>query len=52
MKFKIMDIVGKVYAFLDENEEIIQELVDYGDPGVNLKSLIIMLLPDAASATL
>lgn len=52
MKFKIMDIVGKVYAFLDENEEIIQELVYYGDPGVNLKSLIIMLLPDAASAVL
>lgn len=52
MKFKIMDIIGKVYAFLDENEEIVEELVEYGDPGTDLKSLIMMLLPDAATAVL
>ena len=48
MKIKVAELVSKVYNLLDENETIIEERVEYGDPGAMLKPLIIDLLPDAA----
>lgn len=48
MDVKISEIITKVYALLDENETIIEERVEYGDPGTMLRDLIIDLLPEAA----
>lgn len=52
MKIRITEIIGKVYDLLDENAAILEERVEYGDPGTDLKSLIVLLLPEAASAVL
>ena len=52
MKFKLNDIVKRVYSLLDENETIIEERVEYGDPGTMLRGLIIDLIPDAARVVL
>lgn len=48
MKLKVSELVGKIYNLLDENESIIEERVEYGDPGAMLRPLIEDLLPDAA----
>lgn len=52
MKIKISEIVRKVYMLLDENETIIEERVEYCDPGAYLGNLIKEFLPDAALAVL
>lgn len=48
MKYALTDVAGYVYALLDENREILEERVEYADPGVNLEPLITALLPEAA----
>lgn len=48
MKIRISKIVSRIFNLLDENETICEELVEYGDPGAMLRSLITDLLPDAA----
>lgn len=40
--------MSRVYSLLDENEAILEERVEYGDPGTMLRPLIEDLLPDAA----
>lgn len=52
MKYQISKIEERVYALLDENLEIIDERVEYGDPGMSPAALIRMLLPDAAEIVL
>lgn len=52
MKVQINDMVRRVYALLNENESIIEERVEYGDPDAMIRPLIIDLLPDAARAVL
>lgn len=51
MKVRLTDILSRVYALLNENETIIEERVEYGEPEAMLKPLILDLLPDAARAT-
>lgn len=48
MKIKISEIIRRVYGLLDENEQILEERMEYGDPETMLRPLIIDLLPDAA----
>ncbi len=52
MRYTLTEIEGRVYALLDENREIIEERVEYGDPGTALSPLIRELLPDAARIVL
>lgn len=52
MKVKISEIERRVYTLLDENRELVDERVMYGDPETAIKSLIIDLLPDAARVVL
>ena len=52
MRINVNEIVRRVYALLDENESILEERVEYGDPGTMLRPLILDLLPDAARITL
>jgi len=52
MRYTIYGIEGRVYALLDENQEIIEERVDYADPGTALSPLIRQVLPDAARIVL
>lgn len=48
MKVRIKDIEERVIALLDENKSIIEDRVEYGDPGMELPSLIRMIIPEAA----
>lgn len=52
MKIKVSEIVSKVFALLDENETILEERVEYGDPGTMVRPLIEDLLPDVARVTI
>ncbi len=48
MKITISEIEALTLALLDENDEILEDRVEYGDPGTELKGLIRTLLPEAA----
>lgn len=48
MKVEIRRIEERVISLLDENMEILDERVEYGDPSVSVVTLIRELLPDAA----
>lgn len=48
MKFRLEEIEERVFALLDENLTLIEERVEYRDPGTSPVSLVAMLLPDAA----
>lgn len=52
MKIKISEILSRVYALLNENPEVLEERVEYGEPTAMLKPLILDLLPDAARCVL
>ena len=52
MKIRVKEIEKRVIALLDENEAILDERVTYGDPETELRTLIEMLLPDAARMVL
>lgn len=52
MKVRVSTIVSKVFALLDENETIAEELTEYCDPDLMLRPLIADLLPDAARAVI
>lgn len=52
MRYTVAEIEGRVYALLDENQEIIDERVEYADPGTALSPLIRQVLPDAARIVL
>ena len=52
MKVKTAEIERRVIALLDENEEILEERMAYGDPETELMSLIRSLIPDAARIVL
>lgn len=52
MKYTVNEIGERVYALLDENREILDERMEYADPGVSLSSLIRMLLLDSARSVL
>ncbi|MCM1369243.1 MAG: hypothetical protein NC204_02605 [Candidatus Amulumruptor caecigallinarius] len=48
MKFRISDLESVVLQMLDENGEILDERVEFGDPATSVKSLIRTFLPVAA----
>ena len=48
MKIKISEIEDLTLALLDENAEAIEERVEYGDAGTELRGLIRSLLPEAS----
>lgn len=48
MKYLISDIEERVYALLDENKTIADELVEFADPGTSVSALIRVYLPEAA----
>lgn len=48
MKIKVKEIEALALALLDENDEILEDRVEYGDPGTELRGLIGTLLPEAA----
>lgn len=52
MKITVKEITGRVYDLLDENREILEERVDYSDPGTQIGPLISALLPEAARQVL
>lgn len=52
MIFEVAKIITRVYDLLDENAEILEERVEYADPGTQLGPLIAGLLPRAARETL
>lgn len=52
MILTISEITDRVYALLDENRELLEERVEYADPGTQLGPLIKALLPEAARKTL
>lgn len=48
MKTTIKEVLRRTYALLDENEALLDERVEYGDPATALRPLLLDLLPDAA----
>lgn len=52
MRITVKEITGRVYDLLDENREILEERVDYSDPGTQIGPLIAALLPEAARQVL
>lgn len=52
MKIKTTELLSRVYALLNENETLLEERVEYGEPEAMLKPLILDLLPDAARTVL
>lgn len=48
MKYPLNVVIDYVYSLLDENREILEERVEYSDPGVQLAPFITALLPESA----
>lgn len=49
---KLKELERRVYALLDENEELTTEMIVYGDPVMELRGLMEMLAEDAARVVL
>ena len=52
MKYRISEVEERVYALLDENKTIADQLVDFEDPGMSIAGLIRIYLPEAANRTI
>lgn len=52
MKIKLTKILSRVYSLLNENETILEERVEYGEPTAMIKPLILDLLPQAADCVI
>lgn len=52
MRYNISEIEERVYALLDENQEILDRLTDYADEQMHPRTLLRALLPDAARIVL
>lgn len=52
MQVKISEIEARVWDLLDENRAVMEERMDWGDPGTDLGGLIRSLVPEAASAVM
>lgn len=52
MLLTVKEITSRVYDLMDENSDILEERVEYADPGTQLGPLIAVLLPEAARTVL
>ncbi len=52
MEYDIKELRARIYELLDENQEILEERSDYGDPGASASILIERFLPIAAREVL
>lgn len=52
MEFTVEELRNRVYDFLDENREILEERVEYGDPSASVGKLIESFIPAAAKAAI
>lgn len=50
MEFRVEELRQRVYELLDENADIVEERVEYGDPGASVGMLIESFIPAAAKA--